>query len=149
METLERFEVNQRVIEDVTRRTLAAISTDYGRLVYLASLRDLATGRYAHDGLEALYPAAAVQDGLAYCHEEIFARILEAPLEQQEWDLRAFLATLEGDFWESVTAWRELEPFRSFVPRGVPSYLRELFISNLRVLLELFVADRATWQEAA
>ena len=83
METVERFQLNRRVIEDFTARTLAAIPSDYGRLLYVSSLRDLASGRYLHEGLAAIYPEQAVQQALARCHEELFARILETPLEQQ------------------------------------------------------------------
>lgn len=149
MQTLERFEPNQRIIEDVTSRTLAAIPTDYGRLLYLTSLRDLASGRYAHAGLERLYPAPAVQQALAYCHEEIYARILEASLEQQEWDLRACLTALEGDFWEIVELWREEEFYCALAPQGMPAYLKNLFCSNVRVLLDVLVQDRTIWTAAA
>ena len=149
METLERFEQSQRVIEDFTSRTLAAIPSDYARLLYLASLRDLASGRYLHEGLAAVYPAEAVQQALSYCHEEVFAKILETPLEQQEWDLRACLDSLEGDFCGIVTRWQELEFYRMLVPLGVPAYLRTLFYSNLRGLLDLLAEERATCRTAA
>ena len=68
VEDLVQFQQNRRVIEDFTARTLAVISTDYGRLFYVASLRDLASGRYRHEGLMALYSEAAVQQALAHCH---------------------------------------------------------------------------------
>lgn len=149
METLERFEINRRVIEDVTARTLAAIPTDYGRLLYLASLRDPESGRYVHDGLEATFPAPAVQQALAFCHEEIFARILESPLESQEWDLRACLGSLEADLGETAAAWTAGETYAPLPPAGLPEYLSALFRSNVRNLLALFLADRPTWRSAA
>ena len=149
MQTLESYLPNQRIIEDFSARTLAAIPTDYGRLLYLTSLRDLASGRYAHEGLESLYPAPAVQQALAYCHEEIYARILETSLEQQEWDLRACLTALEGDFWEIVELWKEDESYRALAPPGMPAYLRDLFCSNVRVLLDVLVQDRTIWTAAA
>ena len=149
METLERFEQNRRVIEDFTARTLAAIPTDYARLLYVASLRDLASGRYVHEGLSAVYPEEAVQQALAYCHEELYGRILETPLEQQEWDLRGCLGTLDGEFWEILERWRELEFYRMLVPLGLPGYLRELFCSNLRILLAVLAEERASLQKVA
>ena len=89
MEALEKLEINQRVIEDFTSRTLASIATEFGRLCYLNSLRDSsASGRYVHEGLAAVFPEAAVQEALEFCHWEIFGRILESPLARQEWDLR-------------------------------------------------------------
>ena len=149
METLERFQQNRRVIDDFTARTLAAIPSDYGRLLYVSSLRDLASGGYIHEGLAAIYPEEAVQQALAHCHEELFIKILETPLEQQEWDLRACLGTVEGEFWDVVARWQELEFYRLLLPSGVPGYLHELFCSNLRALLGLLTEECATWQPTA
>jgi hypothetical protein len=149
VESLERFQRNRQVIEDFASRTLAAIPGDYARLLYLTSLRDLATGRYAHEGLANLYPEAAVQEALAFCHEELLVRILETPLERQEWDLRTCLADLEGEFWGTVAHWREEEFYRLMVPAGVPGYLRDLFCSNVRVLLAAIAAERPIPRPAA
>jgi hypothetical protein len=142
METLERFDQNRRVIEDFTANSLTAISTEFGRLLYVASLLDLGTGRYLHEGLAALYPDAEVQQGLAHCHEELFCRILETSLELQEWDLRATIGGLEGNFWEIIHRWRAVEFYRLLAPIGLPDYLRELFASNVRTLLAIISQER-------
>jgi hypothetical protein len=149
VETLEGFQQNRRVIEDFTTQTLAAIPSDYARLLYISSLRDLASGRYCHEGLAAIYSQEAVQQALTHCHKELFAKILETPLEQQEWDLRACLGTVQGDFWGIVARWQELELYRVLLPTGVPGYLQDLFCSNLRALLGLLAEEHATWQPAA
>jgi hypothetical protein len=149
VETLERFQQNRKVIEDFTVRTLAAIPGVYARLAYMASLRDAASGRYQHEGLEADYPEQAVQQALQHCHEELFARTLETPLEQQESDLRTCLGCFEGDFRNVVARWQELEFYRLLVPTGMPAYLQKLFCSNLRALLGLFDEERASRRPAA
>jgi hypothetical protein len=149
METLDQFEQNRRVIEDLTTRTLREISSEHGRLCYLASLREDPGGGYRHDGLSALYPEAAVQAGAAFCHAEIFGRVLEMPLEQQEWDLRNCLSEFEGTFRKAVAHWMEKEPFRFLVPDGQPAYLRELYLSNVRTLLAMLAEDLAIEQPAA
>ncbi len=149
METLERFQQNRKVIEDFTARTLAAIPSVYARLAYVASLRDLGSGRYQHEGLEADYPEQAVHQALQHCHEELFARILETPLEQQESDLRTCVGCFEGDFGDVVARWQELEFYRLLMPTGIPAYLQKLFCSNLRALLGLFAEERASQQPAA
>ncbi len=149
METLEQFQQNQRVIEDFTSRTLAAIPTTAGRLLHVATLRDLASGRYRHEGLALIYSELAVHQALAYCHNELFARILETPLEQMERDLRLCLSGLEGDLGEIAARWLELESYRLLVPLGAPVYLRDLFYSNLRTLLNLLVEDRTSLIPAA
>src|ERR1035437_10020065 len=93
MEPLERFHQSRSVIEDFTSRTLAAIPSDFGRLYYVSSLKDQRTGRYQHDGLMNLYSEPSVQVALTHCHEELFSRILETPLSNQERDLRNCLDT--------------------------------------------------------
>lgn len=143
METLERYQQSRRVIEDFSSRTLASIPAEFGKLLYLASLRDLASGHYIHDGLTALYPEGAVQQGLQFCHEESFFRVLELPLEQQEGDLRQCISGLDGEFWGKVSRWEETEFYRLLVPADVPSYLRELFHANVGSLLKVLLEERA------
>ena len=69
MRTLTQLQQNRRVIQDFTLTTLAGISGLFARLIYMASLRDLSSGRYEHAGLAALYPDAAIQQALQLCHD--------------------------------------------------------------------------------
>ncbi|HKW31785.1 MAG TPA: hypothetical protein VJN92_02190 [Candidatus Acidoferrum sp.] len=117
--------------------SLAGIPGPFARLVYVASLRDLSSGRYEHQGLSALYPEEAVQQALELCHEQIFERILEMPLEKQLPDLRNCLAAMGGGLPVVVAHWRELESYRVLLPENAPGYLKDLFFSNLRALLEI------------
>jgi hypothetical protein len=79
----------------------------------------------------------------------LFAKVLETSLEQQEWDLRLYLAGFDAPPEEIVGRWLEIDYFRALVPFGTPSYLRDLFFSNLRMVLRLIVARSATLQTAA
>ena len=137
MRTLTQLQQNRRVIQDFTLTTLAGIPGLFARLAYLASLRDLSSGRYEHAGLAALYPDAAIQQALQLCHEQIFERTLEAPLSAQQEDLRACLAGMEGGLSAAVSHWRRNEAYRLFLPEAAPDYLKDLFCSNLRALLEI------------
>jgi len=131
----------QQVVADVTAQTLAAIPNAYGRLTYLASLRDLSSGTYEHSGLAALYSPEAVQEALEYCHDEVFLKILEMPLAQQESDLRACLEGMPGEVSATAAHWRQLEPYRILPPENAPDYLKELFFSNLRALLDILDSE--------
>jgi len=143
MESLERFQQSRAVIEDFSSRTLAAISSDFGRLHYVSSLKDSYSGRYEHDGLTSLYPENAVQAALSHCHEELFSRILETPLKEQEGDLRACFNMAGEKFWDAVESWLENPNFRGMCPEGMPDYLDDLFCSNLRALLAIFSSRKS------
>ena len=144
MESLEQFQKNSRIIRDFTTTTLASIPSEFARLLYVSSLRDLSSGRYDHAGLAAVYPAEAVQQAMETCHAELFLRILESALEEQERDLRFCLSHMEsGSLHETAQRWTEMEVYRVLVPDRVPDYLRELFFSNLRFLLELLESEAA------
>jgi hypothetical protein len=142
VESLERFQQSRAVIEDFSSRTLAAISSGFGRLYYVSSLKDTNTGRYEHDGLTSLYPENAVQAALPHCHEELFSKILETPLREQEGDLRACFGAAGDKFLEVVESWRENGYFRGMCPEGMPDYLDDLFCSNLAALLAIFSSNK-------
>jgi hypothetical protein len=149
VESLERFHQNRAVTEDFSSRTLAAISSEFGRLYYVSSLKDEGSGRYEHDGLTSLYPPNAVQEALSHCHEELFSRILETPMKDQESDLRACLGSAGDKYWDVVENWRENYEFRNMCPEGLPDYLRDLFCSNMNALLAIFTSRRPSLGRAA
>jgi hypothetical protein len=144
VESFDGFHRSRCVFEDFTSRTLAVISSDFGRLYYVSSLKDSVTGLYQHDGLLDMYSDDSVQEALGQCHEELFSRILETPLAEQERDLRKCLDTSGDGFWTVVETWREYKSFRVMCPEGLPSYLKDLFCSNLAALLAIFSSQRAT-----
>ena len=142
MESLERFQQSRAVIEDFSSQTLAAIPTDFGRLYYVSSLKNADSGRYEHDGLKSLYSENAVQAGLSHCHEELFSRILETPLREQERDLHACLGSAGDKYRDVVESWRETRYFKEMCPEGLPDYLHDLFCSNMGALLAIFSSNQ-------
>lgn len=141
MEALDEFQQSHNVIEDFASTTLAGIPGDLCRLLHVATLRDMGTGRYRHAGLETIYSEPAVHQALGLCHQELFERILETSLERQELELRKCLEGFGGCTDEIAGRWQEHEFYRVLIPSGVPSYLRDLFCSNIGVLLELIAED--------
>ena len=148
MDTLTQLQQNRRIIHDLTLSTLARISSAFSRLAYLASLRDISTNVYEHAGLSAVYPPAAVQQALEQCHQELFERILETPLVAQEEDLRAHLGALPDGSRTAATLWRRLEAYRTLLPADSPEYLKELFCSNVRAILEIVEKEPSKEQAA-
>lgn len=149
MDGLEQLHQDRRVIEDFMLRTLEAIPGDVSRLVHVATLRDLASGRYRHEGLAAIYSEPAVDQALKVCHEELFERILETSLEHQESEIRRCLRGFDGSASEIAARWQEHEFYKLLIPSGVPIYLRQLFCSNLQTLLQLIALENSTNQSGA
>jgi hypothetical protein len=144
MKTLTQLQQNRRIIQDFTMTTLAGIPGLFARLTYVASLRDLSSGRYEHAGLTALYPDSAVQQALEICHEQVFEKLLETPLTTQETDLLACLNGMQEGRDATVGHWQRMEAYRVLLPEHAPDYLKDLFCSNLRALLEIFHSERST-----
>lgn len=141
MNNPEQFLQGRRVIEDFTSHSLRGISGDVSRLVHVATLRDLSSGRYHHAGLASIYSEAAVDQALRLCHEELFERVLENTLEKQEIELRSCLGGFDGQPREIAARWLQHEFYRLLIPAGVPLYLRKLFCSNIAILLQLIAAE--------
>jgi hypothetical protein len=141
MDTITQLQQNRRIILDFTSSTLAALPGSFARLAYIASLRDLSSNIYEHPGLAARYRQEAVQQALEQCHEEIFERILETPLPLQEEELRAYLQTMPAGLRTVASHWRKLEAYRALLPAESPEYLKELFCSNIRAILEILEKD--------
>jgi len=137
MRTLTQLQQNRKIVQDFTLTTLAAIPGLLARLAYVASLRDLSSGRYEHAGLAAIYPDAPLQQAIGLCHEQVFERLLETPLSDQQEDLQDCLSAMPGGLLDAVTHWRNMESYRVLMPEQSPDYLKELFCSNLRALLEI------------
>jgi hypothetical protein len=137
MPTMTELQQNRRIIQDFTLTTLAGIPNVFSRLAYMASLRDLSSGKYEHAGLAALYPGEAIQQSLHLCHEQIFEKLLETKLEVQAADLKECLERMPGGLCSTITHWSRMEAYRVLMPERAPGYLKELFCSNLRALLEI------------
>ncbi|MDP9340439.1 MAG: hypothetical protein M3P45_16405 [Acidobacteriota bacterium] len=148
MKMLTQLQQNRRIVQDFTAVTLAGINGLFSRLTYVASLRDLSSGRYEHAGLAAIYSEPAIQQALELCHEQIFEKILESSLSAQEIDLRACLDVMHAGREATVGHWLRMEAYRVLLPEHAPDYLKNLFCSNLRVMLEIFQTEYSTARSA-
>src|SRR5580704_2341355 len=80
--TLER-----NALADLWKHTLSQIPSTYGRLVYLASLRDANSGAYRHHGLSAAFGREESLGALRKSHEDTFREWLSLPLSDKSADL--------------------------------------------------------------
>jgi hypothetical protein len=149
VESLERFAQNRRIIEQFAAHWLASVPSDLERLHHVAILRHVSTGSYSHAGLRGTFSEPAIHQALLYCHEELFDKVLEKTLQEQESDFRTIFSGIDSPAFEIASRWLELEHYRALVPLGTPVYLRDLFFSNTRVILNLIASERALVSTAA
>lgn len=126
-----------RIIQDIWKNSLAAVLPDFGKLMYMASLRDPNSGVYRHYGLEKMYSEQESDDALREVHLELFLSWLRKPLVEQKEDLEHYFRTVDGDQALILENWRLLEPFRNCIPAGADEAGRELFLSDIGIIVDL------------
>lgn len=123
-------------VEDLKKHSLASLHGEIARLVYLASTRDYNTGEYYHDGLAVTFTQEITSRAIAQCHEEVFQRVLKAPLEELVSDLEEYI---KGGYSkdEIIRTWLTLEPYRVIIPLTCDPLSARLFCSNLMIALAI------------
>ena len=133
--------VDETPAADLWSRTLFQIPTLFGRLVYLALLRDPNTGQYQHFGFALRFGDKEVDRTIRRSHTNVFTDWLCYSLEQQRKDLEDYLDSVEGDRQSILTTWTEWPPYMSWIPAQSRPADRELFRSDLEIVLELIKQD--------
>ena len=124
-------------VEDLKRRTLASLSSEMAKLVYLSSTRDYLTGRYYHDGLAFRFTGELAELAVGFCHHELFERMVTSPLGDLVRELEVFIRSQHAKPPEVLDTWRKLQPYRMLVPQDSDSISKEFFFSNVRIALAI------------
>lgn len=124
-------------VEDLKTRTLASLSTELAKLVYLSSTRDYLTGRYYHDGLAFRFDNRLAEVAVGFCHHELFEKIAVTPLGDLVQELEAFFHSQQATPREVLDTWTRLQPYRMLIPQSSNPVSRELFFSNIRISLAI------------
>lgn len=126
-------------LTDLWKHTLSQIPSVYGRLVYLASLRDANSGAYRHHGLSAAFGREQSTYALKKSHEDIFLQWLTMPLAAKNADFRRYIQNVSND--ESaqavVTYLARGARYATQAPDAAGPAQREQFQLEVKVLLEL------------
>jgi hypothetical protein len=120
---------------DEWRRTLLAIPTLFGRLAYLASLRDPASGFYRHEALDAVMGSEECDRALSRRHRRLFSDWLAHSVAEQRKDLDEYLRTAGTP--------RDLHQFLGLIPPAARDVERQLFLADLETLAELLGLRRS------
>lgn len=111
------------------RRTLSQIPTLFGRLVYLASLRDSASGRYRHEVLNTVMGPEESDRAISRGHHRLFSEWLAHGMAEQRSDLDEYLRT--------AGAPRDFRQYHHLIPPAARDVERQLFLADLETLMEL------------
>jgi len=124
---------------DLWKHTLSHISTVYGRLAYLASLRDLNSGVYRHHGLAATFGRDESARALRESHEQVFREWLRLSLAEKSRDLSDYLNNLEDPKVLVLSHWTKSKSYRNQAPSSVDEAEKLYFYSDLEALLAIAV----------
>ncbi len=125
---------------DLFKNTLSRIPTIFGRLFYLASLRDPHSGFYEHHGLRVFFGKEESRRALLESHLQVFQTWLNLPMQDKADDLRSYLESLE-EGTKAVKIWAETQTYRLCLPVGARESEKELFLQEFDALLKTFPCD--------
>jgi hypothetical protein len=120
-------------------RDLSQIETFYGRLVYLAALRNPDSGRYEHFGSAPGSSSSVMASrNLKRIHETIFRDWVGLSLEHKKADIELYVGSIDqGERRLLVDAWLRLTPYKNLVPASVQGPERQRHVSDFEAILGL------------
>lgn len=125
------------ILRHLWARELSLIPTYYGRMVFLAGLRNPDNGDYEYYGCPDHTSRSSVSQGLRRMHEEIFREWVGNTLESKKADIEMYIDGLEIDPADLVDAWLRLTPYKNLVPGSVQGPERQKHISDIEAILGL------------
>jgi len=121
---------------DVIDVLIWQLPSTMARLAWLAGLRDPNTGSYSHPSAQTAARKAEAGLLLKHLHGQAFRTWLRYSLEEQKADLDLYFSGVNCSKATAVKTWLDLHPYRSFVPASATATERQLFFSDLEVLLQ-------------
>lgn len=128
--------------DPVSRYLLHAMSslpTPFARLVFVTSMRDHYTGQYLHEGWAGVSSSEQVNVALRQTHRHVFEIVAVLPLVDLCREIRKHFDSLGEAELRTANFWLETEPYYEMIPAGYPLLARKLFISQVRLALEILV----------
>lgn len=123
-------------LADIFKNTLSRIPTHYGKLSYLASLRDANTGAYRHHGLSATFGREQSARALQESHEKVFEDWQALGLQDKHRDLTECFESEEAPIATIARHWLHSQLYLTLVPDNASPAQREHYTHETSVLLE-------------
>lgn len=130
----------EALLTESWNRTLNGIPTVFGRLAWLASLRNQNTGAYEHFGMAQRSTPDDVDRIVRNSHMESFQEWLCFSLARQKEDIAGYFDSLGEDHRAVLANWLSLRPYLGWVPPESRDVERSLFLTDLEIVLEAFRA---------
>jgi hypothetical protein len=118
------------------KRHVCDIPSVFGRLAFLAGLKNPETGRYTHFYLCAQLGTAEADKVIRTSHIGVFFEWLSFNLRELHADLSLFLASVEGHRRQILAACAVLAPQVWCIPDEAEEHERRLYLVNLEAALE-------------
>jgi hypothetical protein len=135
--------LERNALADLWKHTLSQIPSTYGRLVYLASLREANSGVYRHHGLSAAFGREESLSALRKSHEDTFREWLSLPMSAKSADLITHFRNVEENPRQVLTYLARATPYLSQIPDSASPAQRRQFKMEMETLLELIKNDSA------
>jgi hypothetical protein len=133
--------LERNALADLWKHTLSQIPNTYGRLAYLASLRDPNSGAYRHYGLSAAFGREESAGALRKSHEDTFLEWLQLPLSLKTTDLREHFQNLEENPRAVMMYLARGMSYLNQTPDSASHAQRRQFQKEMEILLELLRND--------
>ncbi len=116
---------------NLRRATLSRIPSIFGRLAYLASLRDPATGEYQHWGMSEIYGREEANKAIRQSHAEAFGEWLSLEAAGREADFGLYRSGLEAEGFDPLETVARLAPYPHLLPDSAEPAESKVFQSAL------------------
>lgn len=133
--------LERNALADLWKHTLSQIPSVYGRLVYLASLRDANSGIYRHHGLSAAFGREESLSALRKSHEDSFHEWLNLALSDKSADMVTHFQNVEENPWQVATYLARATPYLTQLPDCASPAQRRQFKMEMETLVELIKND--------
>ena len=129
--------LERNALADLWKHTLSRISSVYGRLTYLASLRDPNSGQYRHHGLSTAFGRDESTLAMRESHQQVFKEWLKLPLSEKALDLGEYLTGLDETPAVVASNWLGSGHYNTLMPDRVTRPQQAQFRQELEILLQM------------
>jgi hypothetical protein len=127
---------SRKSVLQLWKQHVCNIPSVFGRLAFLAGLKNPETGTYTHFYLSAQLGTVEADKVIRTSHIGVFFEWLVFNLQEQHADLNLFLASVEGHRRQILAACAVLAPHVWCIPNEAQEHERRLYLADLETILE-------------